>query len=113
MGAGGGSCSTLILLRLRRVLVDAYVFSRFYWPAAAADAGGAEWERREGVAGELYCTDEGEESGFSFFFLSIEAGDVLSQPAGRRTQARGAGHGPERRVRTEARTRFYLSFMVP
>lgn len=77
------------------------------------ERGGAERGRRGGVTGELYCTDEGEESGFSFFFLSIEAGDGLSQPAGRRTQARGAGRGPERRVRTEAKTRFYLSFMVP
>lgn len=69
------------------------------------------------MAGELNSTDEGEESGFSFlsffFFLSIEAGDGLSQPAGRRTQAWGAGRGPERRVRTRSRTRFYLSFMVP
>lgn len=68
MGAGGGCCSTLSLLRLRRALVDAYVFSRFYWPAAAADAR-AEQERRGGVAGKLDCTDEGEENGFSVFFF--------------------------------------------
>lgn len=92
MGAGGGSCSTLILLRLRRVLVDAYVFSRFYWPAAAADAGGAEWERREGVAGELYCTDEGEESGFSFFFPFDRSGRC-PLPACRAADA-GAGSWP-------------------
>lgn len=32
---------------------------------------------------------------------------------GRRTQARGAGRGPERRVTAEAKTRLDLSFQVP
>lgn len=97
MGAGGGCCSTLSLLRLRRALVDAYVFSRFYWPAAAADArgGGAERGRRGGVTGELYCTDEGEESGFSifFFFFSFDRSGRWPLPACRAADA-GAGSWP-------------------
>lgn len=91
MGAGGGSCSTLSLLRLRRVLVDAYVFSRFYWPAAAADArGGCERDWRGGVAGELYSTEEGPEC---FFFFSFFSFDRRPLPACRAANA-GAGSWP-------------------
>lgn len=56
------------------------------------------WEgERRGGAGEFYCTDEGEESGysFSFFFPPLKAGDGLSLPARRRTQAQGTDRGPE------------------
>jgi len=56
-GAGGGLvCFTPSILRLRRALVDAYVFSVFYWSVGAADVrGGGEKEAkgrgREGRGG--------------------------------------------------------------
>lgn len=46
-------CFTLTILRLRRALVVAYVFSVFYWPVAAADVrGGGEKSRGGGAEGE-------------------------------------------------------------
>lgn len=48
-GAGGGLvCPTLSFLRLRRELVDAYVFSVFYWPVTAADVRGGGEKGAEG-----------------------------------------------------------------
>lgn len=71
MGAGGGCCSTLEAsppapsARRRLRLFSLLLASR----CCGCERGGAERERRGGVAGDLYCTDEGEESGFSIFFL--------------------------------------------
>lgn len=79
--AGGGCCSKPSFLRLRRALVGAYVSSALYWPVTAADVRGELEKERRGGAGELYCTDEGEES--ACVFLWEGAGDGLSLPARR------------------------------
>lgn len=60
------------------------------------ERGGAERERRGGVAGELNSTDEGEESGFSFlsfFFFSFDRSGRWPLPACRAADA-GVGSWP-------------------
>lgn len=88
--AGGGCCFKLSFLRLRRALVDAYVFSVFYWPVTAADVRGELKGERRGGAGEFYSTDEGEESGYSFLFFFLSESGRWPLPA---CQAADAGAG--------------------
>lgn len=57
----GSVCFTLSFLRLRRALVDAYVFSVLYWPVTAADVrGGGEKEAKGRCRGSVvYRWEEG------------------------------------------------------
>lgn len=109
--AGGGCCFKLSFLRLRRALVDAYVFSVFYWPVTAADVRGGAEKGAEGRGRGVLLYRWGGGGRLFFLFFSVTAGDGLSLPARRQTQARGAGHGPENRVRAEWRIRLDLSLI--
>lgn len=75
--------------------------------------GGAGRERRGGVAGALYCTDEGEESGFSFFlFFFPDRSGRWPLPACRAADGGDGELAAVLNAESEP-TRFYLSFMVP